>query len=145
MAAHQNQINLEKEYYILLQGMVNWHLFFIISRSIWYNCPISSCISNTILLNVCGGCQETSALWLFALRDIVLYRKRHQISTSAQFSCYRVKFRFKFFLKFHCSSKQEQLRNLTTNFQLFTHVHSQQFVTDISQLELISYSWGGKH
>ena len=69
--------------------------FFIIPRSIWDHCPISSGISNTILLNVCGGCQETGAFWTSALWDIVKYWKRCQISTSVQSSCYGVEFRFK--------------------------------------------------
>ena len=74
--------------------MVSWLPFYIIPRSIWDHCPISSGISNTILLNVCGGCQETGAFWTSALWDIVKYWKRCQISTSAQFSCYGVEFRF---------------------------------------------------
>ena len=95
MAAQQNQINLGKKYCIPLQGMVSWLPFYIIPRSIWDHCPISSGISNTILLHVCGGCQETGAFWTSALWDIVKYWKRCQISTSAQFSCYGVEFRFK--------------------------------------------------
>ena len=69
--------------------------FYTIPRSIEDQCPISYGISNTILLNLCGGYQETVALWTSALRDIVKYWKRCQICISAQFSCYGVEFCFK--------------------------------------------------
>ena len=65
MAAQQNQINLGK-YCIPLQGMVNWLSRYIISRSINQHLD-----QQYVLLNVYGGCQETGALWSFALLDIV--------------------------------------------------------------------------
>ena len=70
MAAQQNQITLGKENCIPLQGMVSCLPHYIIPWFIWDYCPISWWNSKTLSLNVCGCCQETGALRLFALRGI---------------------------------------------------------------------------
>ena len=76
IAAQQSQINLGKENCIALQGIASCLLIYIISRSIWDHYPISSWNSKTPFLNVPADCQETGALWLFSLWDIVWCRTK---------------------------------------------------------------------
>ena len=122
-----NKIKLTWEKYCIpSQWRVNWLPFYIILRSICHHCPISSWISNTILLNVCGGCEEAVALWIFALTDIVSYRKRYQTSTSTQFSCYGVEFRFKCFyfqLDFFSETLQIQFRTYLSLSNYYWHLY----------------------
>ena len=76
-----NKIKLtwEKQTIFHLEKWWTATLFYDISRSIWDHCPIRSKINKTISIDVRVGCQETGALWLFALWDIVLKKGNNKL------------------------------------------------------------------
>ena len=70
MAAQQNQINLGKENLIPLQVWCAASLF-LLFPGLFEIIAQSAHVSAIPSVNVCGGCEETVASWLFALWDIV--------------------------------------------------------------------------
>ena len=82
IAAQQSWINLGKENCIASQEIASCLPIYIISRSIWDHHPISSWNSKTPYLNVPADCQETGALWLFSLWDIVWCRTKGVLGLS---------------------------------------------------------------
>ena len=78
-----------------LQGGVSCVPFYIVPRSIWDICIISSWNGKTLFLNVCGCCQEMSESGCSHFGILLVLRKVPNKLIS-QFRCFGAEFHFKF-------------------------------------------------